>query len=137
MSIAALAVIGRQNNPLFLQTFSSDVGLKFHFIVHASLDVIEEKVKKKSKGEKLEKYLGLLYPTEDFKVYGYITNTLVKMILVISESSTAKDLDIKYFFDKFHQLFLKVTSNPFYETNSKIESPRFASAVESLALKGL
>lgn len=94
-------------------------------------------MKKKSKGEKLEKYLGLLYPTEDFKVYGYVTNTHVKMILVLSESSTAKDPDIKYFFDKFHQLFVRVTCNPFYETNSRIESPMFASAVESLAVKGL
>jgi hypothetical protein len=94
-------------------------------------------VQKKSKGEKLEKFLGLLYPTEDYKVYGYVTNTLVKMILVISESSTAKDPDIKHFFDKFHQLFVRVTCNPFYETNSKIESPMFASAVETLAQKGL
>ncbi len=95
-------------------------------------------VKKKSKtgGEKLEKYLGLLYPTEDYKVYGYHTNTLVKMILVIAEGAPAKDSDIKAFFDKFHQIFVHVTSNPFYESNSRIDSQKFEQEVLALVSKG-
>lgn len=33
-----------QNNPLYLQSFmEGDDALKFHYIVHCSLDVIEEK----------------------------------------------------------------------------------------------
>jgi hypothetical protein len=36
--------VGLQNNPLYLQSFIDDDNtLKFHYIVHCSLDVIEEK----------------------------------------------------------------------------------------------
>lgn len=45
--------------------------LKFHYTVHTSLDVVEEKISAvgKSLGDQRELYLGLLYPTEDYKVY--------------------------------------------------------------------
>ncbi len=36
----------RQNNPLYLETFqqgSGDDALRFHYIVHCSLDAVEEK----------------------------------------------------------------------------------------------
>uniref|UniRef100_A0A6B2LQG9 Trafficking protein particle complex subunit 2-like protein n=1 Tax=Arcella intermedia TaxID=1963864 RepID=A0A6B2LQG9_9EUKA len=129
--MVAVAVVSRKNNPLYLKTFVKDNALKFHFIVHSSLDVIEEKVKKSEK----QSYLGLLYPTEDYKVYGYITNTGVKMILVASETASPKDPDVKVFFQNFHKLFVNATSNPFYENNSKIESPSFDSAISQLASK--
>lgn len=34
-----------QNNPLYLKTYGNEIGQNqfFHFVVHASLDVIEEK----------------------------------------------------------------------------------------------
>jgi len=101
--IAAVAVIGRNNNPLYLKTHGSDGSQKqfFHFVVHASLDVIEEKVKRRAKTDKAEKYLGLLYPTEDYKIYGYHTNTQVKMILVVTESAAIKDVDVKLFLKNF------------------------------------
>lgn len=41
-----LTVAPRQNNPLYLETFqqgSSDDALRFHYIVHCSLDAVEEK----------------------------------------------------------------------------------------------
>jgi len=132
--IAAVAVVSRKNNPLYLKTFVKDGALKFHFIVHSALDVVEEKGKK---SEKLTTYLGLLYPTEDYKVYGYITNTGVKMILVATENSNPKDPDVKQFFQQFHRFYVNVTSNPFYETNTKIESAVFDKAVSALAAKGL
>ena len=47
--------------------------------VHTSLDVVEEKIAAgtKNASDSRELYLGLLYPTEDYKVYGYVTNTKV------------------------------------------------------------
>jgi len=136
--IAALAIIGRQNNPLYLQTFvQHDNALKFHFIVHSSLDVVEERVKKKNKGDKLDKYLGLLYPTEDYKVYGYVTNTNVKMIIVTTENANPKDPDLRMFFTNFHKLYVNAASNPFYESNTKIDSPSFVKALTTLATKGI
>lgn len=47
--------------------------LKFHYTVHTSLDVVEEKISSVSKslGDQRELYLGLLYPTEDYKVHPF------------------------------------------------------------------
>jgi len=38
--------------------------------VHCSLDAVEEKVLRRAPGEVPELYLGLLYPTEEYRVYG-------------------------------------------------------------------
>ncbi|QCE12431.1 hypothetical protein DEO72_LG10g3675 [Vigna unguiculata] len=90
--IVCVAVVGHQNNPLYIQSFTeADDALKLHHIVHCSLDVVDERVNNpKRSGPMLnETFLGLLYPIENYKVYGYLTNTKVKFILVTT------DLDVK------------------------------------------
>jgi len=59
-----------QNYPLFLKTIPTENELKFYYTVHTSLDVVEEKISSISKNtnDPRELYLGLLYPTEDYKV---------------------------------------------------------------------
>ena len=42
-AVAAVAVVGKDNDPLFLQHFNDADELKFHYIVHTSLDIVEEK----------------------------------------------------------------------------------------------
>lgn len=73
MPIVCLAVVGPQNNPLFFRSFfptpDPEQDLKLHFIVHCSLDAIEEKVTLK-RAPAGDAFLGLLYPTEEFRVYG-------------------------------------------------------------------
>lgn len=65
-----------QNYPLYIRSVPSQNELKFHYTVHTSLDVVEEKVSAvgKSIGDQRELYLGLLYPTEDYKVYPLLLN---------------------------------------------------------------
>lgn len=46
---------------------------------------------RKAPGEVLDTYLGMLYPTEDFKVYGYISNTRIKFMLVVDEMPQKED----------------------------------------------
>lgn len=44
--IVCVAIVGQQNNPLYVQVFPPAEGdqlLKFHYVVHCSLDAIEEK----------------------------------------------------------------------------------------------
>ena len=113
MVVACVAVLGKANNPLFLQTYNTQVEeLKFHFIVHASLDIVEERLKEASN---LQCYLGLLYPIEDYKVYvslsrlplsrsrltiarhgryGYITHTGIKFAVVVDDIEV-KDQDVR------------------------------------------
>jgi hypothetical protein len=56
------------------------------------------------------------------------------MILVVAEAVTIKEVDIKLFFEKFHSLYLSITGNPFYETNTPITSPIFEKEMTDLTL---
>jgi hypothetical protein len=124
MRVACCAIVGKENNPLYIQTWNQDDELKFHFIVHTSLDIIEEKSKAKEKQNALGKvklrqtfgsvssfffffffkdcFLGVLYPTEDFNVYGYITNSGAKLILVLDDSG----IEARYYLFLFIFLFI-------------------------------
>ena len=100
MPCACVAVIGKQNNPLFIRTFqadeepeAADAATRLHYVVHAALDVVEERgatphaaraalpcpaqltggagvraVAQKRGPQQAGLYLGLLYPTEDLGV---------------------------------------------------------------------
>ena len=84
--------------------------LKYHYIAHTSLDVIEERSQYQveiliihsspsptaSTGTKsTECYLGLLYAMEDVAVYGYITPLKVKIVLALALSDTVvRDVEI-------------------------------------------
>jgi hypothetical protein len=41
-----------------------------------------------------ETYLGLLYPTEDYRVFGYLSNTKIKFILVTTDQDV-RDADVR------------------------------------------
>jgi trafficking protein particle complex subunit 2 len=56
--------------------------IKFQYISHVSLDIIEETISSRNSSEP---YLGLLFPSESFKIYGYITNTKLKIILICND----------------------------------------------------
>lgn len=134
--IVCAAVIGQQNNPLYLQTLQQEGGdrsLRFHYVVHCSLDAVEERLAHppKSIGEPSDAYLGMLYPTEDFKIYGYVSNTRVKFILVVDEV-VPKDEEMRLIFRRFHAAFVDAVSNPFYTVNMPITSPGFDASVQTI-----
>ena len=68
-----------QNYPLYIKTIPTENELKFYYTVHTSLDVVEEKISSigKNTNDLRELYLGLLYPTEDYKVYPFKKQTFV------------------------------------------------------------
>lgn len=81
---ACIAVISDTNQLLYLRTADCPDPLFYHFKVHAALDVIEEKTSKRTGAiaggpEHSEQYLGLLYPMENHRMYGYVTNTKIKV----------------------------------------------------------
>ncbi|KAH0619698.1 hypothetical protein JD844_000622, partial [Phrynosoma platyrhinos] len=86
------------NYPLYIKSVPTENELKFHYTVHTSLDVVDEKISAMGKAlvDQRELYLGLLYPTEDYKVYGYVTNSKVKFVMVVDSSNTAlRDNEIR------------------------------------------
>jgi len=84
-----------------------------------------------------DKYLGLLYPTEEFKVYGYITNTKIKFVLVVDYDTKAKDAEIKQFFNRFHEVYADTVCNPFYTSDENITSKKFEDRVSELISLGV
>ncbi|XP_042003717.1 trafficking protein particle complex subunit 2-like protein [Salvia splendens] len=148
--IVCVAVVGHQNNPLYIQSFTkgddsllrisilnvegcSYHSLKRHHIVHCSLDVVDERVNNPKKSGLIinETFLGLLNPTENYKVYGYLTNTKVKFILVTTDLEV-RDVDARVFFGRFHTAYVDAVSNPFHIPGKKITSRKFAERVSTI-----
>ncbi|KAK4757181.1 hypothetical protein SAY87_007308 [Trapa incisa] len=132
--IVCVAIVGHQNNPLYIQSFTDgDDALKLHHVVHCSLDVVDERVNNPKKSGPMlnETYLGLLYPTENYKVYGYLTNTKVKFISVTTDLDV-KDADVRNFFRKFHAAYVDAVSNPFHVPGKKITSKTFAERISTI-----
>ncbi|XP_002736266.1 trafficking protein particle complex subunit 2-like protein [Saccoglossus kowalevskii] len=123
-----VSVIAKENYPLYIKTIPTENELKFHYTVHTCLDVVEEKVSSVSKSvnDLRELYLGLLYPTEDYKVYGYVTNTKVKFVIVVETSNTLlRDNEIRSMFRKLHNAYTDMLCNPFYTPGETIKSRSF------------
>ena len=140
-----IAVLDRQSTPLKLCTNDSSREVAFHYIVHTSLDVIEERCQSstsappstvKPTAEPLrDLYLGMLYSTEQHKVFGYVTNTSIKFIVIVESSNTnIRDNEIRQMFRKLHTGYSNMLYNPFYLPNTPIESKKFDAVVQSLLL---
>uniref|UniRef100_A0A1A9W2H1 Trafficking protein particle complex subunit 2-like protein n=1 Tax=Glossina brevipalpis TaxID=37001 RepID=A0A1A9W2H1_9MUSC len=86
-----IAIIGKDNAPLYISIANIDKELDMQYRVHAALDVVEEKCQfiNKAAPESKELYLGLLYSTEFHKIYGFITNSKIKFILVMDSENVA------------------------------------------------
>ncbi|XP_049719643.1 trafficking protein particle complex subunit 2-like protein isoform X1 [Elephas maximus indicus] len=159
-----VAVIAKENYPLYIRSVPTENELKFHYMVHTSLDVVDEKISALGKAlvDQRELYLGLLYPTEDHKVYplmltraeeahnpraesmfpnrmlryGYVTNSKVKFVMVVDASNTAlRDNEIRSMFRKLHNSYTDVMCNPFYNPGDRIQSRAFDSMVTSMMIQ--
>jgi hypothetical protein len=101
LQLNAVAFISPQNHPIFIRTFNNERDeLKYHYIAHTSLDVIEERgtvfagshprrlkvFVVTAGGKSAQCYLGLLYAMEDVAVYGYITPLKMKIVLALALS---------------------------------------------------
>lgn len=111
LRVNAVAFISPQNHPILIRTFDENT-LKYHYIAHTSLDVIEERVNSGAKSN--ECYLGLLYSIEEVAVYGYITPLKVKIVLALAlADSVVRDGEINMIFKALHMAYYSAISNPF------------------------
>ncbi|KAJ8785952.1 hypothetical protein J1605_006912 [Eschrichtius robustus] len=158
---SAAVILFLQNYPLYIRSVPTENELKFHYMVHTSLDVVDEKISAMGKAlvDQRELYLGLLYPTEDYKVYprawqrlrspraksvfpnqlcryGYVTNSKVKFVMVVDSSNTAlRDNEIRSMFRKLHNSYTDVMCNPFYNPGDRIQSRAFDGMVTSMMIQ--
>lgn len=95
-SIAAIALIGRHNNPLHISLFPSSTTtapnaspddaaaardkLEYHFLLNSSLDVFEARMPSKTIGHDF----GLLHAIDERRaMYGWLLTTGVKVVIVV------------------------------------------------------
>ncbi|KAF9009096.1 Sedlin [Cyathus striatus] len=118
LRLNAVAFVSPQNHPILVRTFlNQDDVIKYHYIAHTSLDIVEERVN--SEGKPVDCYLGLLYCMEDVAVYGYITPLKVKIILALAlMDSVVKDVEIITIFKALHMAYYTSISNPFLKLNN-------------------
>ncbi|KAI6113722.1 trafficking protein particle complex 2 [Pisolithus croceorrhizus] len=117
----AVALISPQNHPILIRTFQKGDELKYHYVAHTSLDVIEEHTSGKTKPT--ECYLGLLYVMDDVAAYGYITPLKVKMVIALAlTDSVVRDADVVMIFKALHMAFYQAVSNPFLKLDGVSDS---------------
>eukprot|EP00126_Sphaerothecum_destruens_P008434 Sdes_comp20210_c0_seq1m13555 len=104
-----VAIMGRDNRLLFWRIYSQNSSVEFNFMVHSSLDIFAEKLKNSSQ----DSFLGLLQPLEDFKIYGYQSNTGIKFVAVLDFQDSG--MNVKSFFKDLHLLYINSLCNPFQE----------------------
>lgn len=129
-----VAVIGKENSPLYVWVGSGREELHLHYLAHTALDVIQEKVAAVSKTpDTRELYLGLLYASEEYKVYGYTTNTRIKFVIITDAGNTTlRDNEIRMMFRRLHNMYTNVVCNPFYIPGEQITSREFEKGIVAL-----
>jgi len=133
---ACVAIIGKENSPLYVNCAKPEQELSLQYSLHTSLDVVEEKLtnsNKSSGADNRELYLGSLYSSEHQKVFGYVTNTRIKFIIITdNNNSTLRDNEIRQMFRKLHTAYTNIMANPFYIPGENITSTKFDSMVKSI-----
>ncbi|CAJ0955793.1 unnamed protein product [Ranitomeya imitator] len=129
-----VAVIAKENYPLYIRSIPTENQLKFHYTVHTSLDVVDEKISAMGKRWRIKENF-----TWDFCIpqkttnYGYVTNSKVKFVMVVDSSNTAlRDNEIRSMFRKLHNSYTDVMCNPFYNPGDPIQSRAFDNTVASM-----
>ncbi|XP_045466806.1 trafficking protein particle complex subunit 2-like protein [Harmonia axyridis] len=129
-----VAIIGKDNSPKFIYCSNPDEELNFQYKVLSSLDIIEEKINGVNKPvDNRELFLGMLYAIETHKIYGYVTNTKIKFIIVVDFSNMAlRDNEIRSMFRKIHSEYTDIVCNPFYTPGKPITFKSFALSIKNI-----
>jgi hypothetical protein len=155
MSVAGVAIINKDNIPLLLRTRSDleeegvgigdghvkglpghvqdrEEGVKLLYLLHSSLDMVEEK---QAQTQNREVYLGLLNQCENYKIFGLLSTTRVKVILMVSTTSNVmlRDNEARNMLKQLHGSYIEATTNnPFYTPGDTIRSKNLDATVRSI-----
>ena len=118
-----------------LTSNESCCSVRHRFVLHSALDRLEQLTTnpdgttKKNKinninnnNAKNNNFLGLLLPIEETRVYGYITNTKIKFILIVEDDGDNIDVEIQRLFNDIHELYIQDIMNPFREQCAAVKT---------------
>lgn len=77
--IESIGIIGKSNQILYLLNYTNDISdMDIIDNIDICLDIIEDKMTRTN-----DSYLGLIHFMDDFGIYGYCTNTMIKFLITI------------------------------------------------------
>lgn len=124
-------IVSPSDAPLYECDFSKDASQLQQFIVHSSLDLIDEIAPTSTTA-----YLKAVDRFNEFIVSCYLCASGARMCLL---HEGRNDDGIRNFFNEVYELFVKILANPFYQflKNEPVRSPLFDAKVRALAKKHL
>ncbi|KAF8242809.1 Sedlin [Wilcoxina mikolae CBS 423.85] len=135
-------IVGTKDNPIYETEFGTskqggDGNSRFtdeqrpmnQFIVHASLDIVEE-----VQWLQRELYLKTIDNFNNLLVSCFLTAGNIKFLLL---HDSKNEEPIRQFFTEVHEAYLKTLMNPFYEVDMRITSVVFDAKIRAAAKKYL
>jgi hypothetical protein len=139
MVLYSLAFVGKENELLHLFTGSAVVGeaaIRFQeSVVHSNIDVVNECEKRASSLGSGGLYLGQLSTVEDFRVFGYCSNTQIK-ILAVMDILAEDQMATRNILESAYMVYVDAVRNPFQKINAPISSKIFENKIRVLLEKG-
>lgn len=135
---SAIAIVNTTNCPLLIRTSLDDVdkeeATKLIYLMHASLDIVEEKSEQPTSRDN---FLGILYQCEQYKIYGLMSTTKVKVLLLLNLKMNygflPRENDIRQMLKNIHRSFVDATAmNPFYKPNEPVNSKRLNAYLDTI-----
>ena len=148
MILNLVAIIGKKDEPLyFYSEESEEEALNLKQMAHGALDLVDERVEAANKKEEsrsgFEGYLGRLMSSGDHEVFGYLSNTKIKIIGVCGvgyQSFTAdgsprnNNQVMRNFLTNLYGIYSKDVRNPLQPLNGLCRSERFNSKISQASL---
>eukprot|EP00761_Pharyngomonas_kirbyi_P011065 gb/GECH01011089.1/.p1 GENE.gb/GECH01011089.1/~~gb/GECH01011089.1/.p1 ORF type:complete len:140 (+),score=36.49 gb/GECH01011089.1/:1-420(+) len=128
-------MVGKEDNPVFeinlsrTETKKDEVAHLKQFIVHASLDLLEQQ-----QWRNPHMYLKRIDSFQDLVVSAYVSPSNMRFLIL--HDGRSED-NLKSFFQEVNELYIKVLLNPFYELNTYINVGGFDQKVKALAQRHL
>uniref|UniRef100_M4BAM0 Trafficking protein particle complex subunit n=1 Tax=Hyaloperonospora arabidopsidis (strain Emoy2) TaxID=559515 RepID=M4BAM0_HYAAE len=79
-------------------------------------------------------YLGFLGPIEDYRVYGYVTNSSVKFVVLLQDAPV-REVELRSLLAEVHHLYVNAMSNPFAPLGERLTSQMFDKRVSNLVVQ--
>lgn len=112
---------------------NQEEAIKLVYLMHASLDIVQEKAEQQTSRDN---FLGVLYQCEQYKIYGSMSTTKVKILLMISQRYNVgppRENDIRLILKNIHKAYIDATAmNPFYKPNQPVKSKRLDSYLDTI-----
>lgn len=145
--VSLVAIIGKRDEPLFFWTEESEEeSLALKQLSHGALDVIEERLEAAkavddSKGA-FDLFLGQLMTSGDYEIFGFISNTKIKVIVIcgVMYNSIADDnsprsnkQSMRNFMTTLYGFYVSDAMNPLQSLSDPCRSETFSNKVATAA----